>query len=152
MTETELGQVHQGLNIRIRRTAKGITQDALALLLGTKSQRISEIEQMSVIDDKILGNIAKALDTDVKWFKTYNPLDVKGYVNLSTNNNTSTDTSTQENIQQQHIDTQIINPVDAVIEMMNVAFDRERALLKEIAEKDKKIALLEQEMKFNGKK
>lgn len=39
--------------------------------MGFTPQWLSKVEEMRTIDDQLLDKIAKALDTDVNWFKMH---------------------------------------------------------------------------------
>lgn len=85
-------KIHQGTNVKIRRTVKNYTQEYLAELIGISQKNLSDIEKQSTIDDEMLNKIAKALDTDVQWFKLNDPDNVGRY-NITTITNNSSETS-----------------------------------------------------------
>lgn len=69
----ETKNVHHGQNIRLARTWKNMTQETLADKLDIYQTDISALEQKEIIDDEILGKIAKAMDVPVDFFKEFEP-------------------------------------------------------------------------------
>lgn len=158
MVETT-SNVHQGVNVRIRRVTRRLTQNDLAEVLGFTPQRLSDVEKMKVIESSLLDKIAKALDTDVEWFKTYDPEnDIKAYVDNSTNT-----ISDNQNVigNNSNVKSETINnyPVEEIIKVTNEAlalqdkhYKQQLALVRELAEKEKEIALLKLEIELTNKK
>lgn len=131
--------VHHGRNIKLARNWKNITQEALAELLNLKAGqgRISELEMEETIDDKILDDIAKALDVPVDFLKNFQLEGVlKSFVQ---NEPTMTSDNSSAIVGQADQAEQIINnnyPIDKVVEM----YDR---LMKE---KDEQTARFEKQI------
>lgn len=144
-------KIHQGGNVRRRRNDKGYTQEYMSEMTGIPLRKFTEIESSEEIDDKTLDKIAKVLDTDINWFKSFDPInDVAVYNNHAASTNTSTETSTQNNNQG---DVTIYYPIDEVIKVTDKAlalqkdrYESETVLLKQLHEKELRITLLEKEL------
>jgi len=67
-------RIHQGRNIKRFREMLGIKQEALALELGDdwNQKKISLLEQKDVIDDGLLGQVAKVLKINPDAIKNFN--------------------------------------------------------------------------------
>lgn len=83
----ETKNVHHGQNIRLARTWKNMTQETLADKLDIYQTDISALEQKEIIDDEILGKIAKAMDVPVDFFKEFEPeATIKNYAQTNQEN------------------------------------------------------------------
>lgn len=159
MTEKEIKLPHQGLNILIRRTTKRFTLEQLSEKVGISKQRLSEIEKLDIIDDAILDRIAKGLDTDINWFKNYDPInEVDTYIDHSTNTSTASENAQQNNMTGGN-NTTVNYPIDEGIKLIDRALalqkelhEKEILLLKDNFELRLKIALLEQEKELMNRK
>ena len=112
--------VHHGRNIKLARNWKNITQEGLAELLNLKAGqgRISELEMEETIDDKILDDIAKALDVPVDFLKNFQPDQVlKSFTQTENQIDISTSDNSSAMGQGEQIITNYNYPIDKVVEM-----------------------------------
>jgi transcriptional regulator with XRE-family HTH domain len=79
--------VHHGRNIKRIREIQGIKQEALALELGEdwNQKKISLLESREVVDEQLLGEVAKALKVTPDAIKSFNEESV--VTNISCNFN-----------------------------------------------------------------
>ena len=137
---TEKNRVHQGRNVKLIRGWRNITQEGLAFKLNTTQATISKAESEPVIDDEMLENISIALDIPVDFLKTFEFDEMlKSYTMIESTLEINSAEHSNDNIIQQGEQniTNNIYPLDTVKELY------ERLL----AEKDEKIALLQQNNK-----
>ena len=75
--------IHHGRNIKRIREIQGIKQEALALELGDdwNQKKISLLEGKEVIDDALLGEVAKALRVTPEAIKSFNEESAFNYFN-----------------------------------------------------------------------
>jgi transcriptional regulator with XRE-family HTH domain len=83
--------IHHGRNIKRIREIQGIKQEALAIELGNdwNQKKISLLESKEVVDDEILGEVAKALKVPVDAIKNFDEQTAVNFVA-----NTFTDNAT----------------------------------------------------------
>jgi transcriptional regulator with XRE-family HTH domain len=102
--------IHEGRNIKRIREILGIKQDALAIDLGLTQQAVSLLEQMEVIDDNLLQQVAKVLKVPAEAIKNF---DEQSALNIISNTFTSQDTSTLNAINYYPT----FNPIDKIVEL-----------------------------------
>ena len=150
MVETNEKTINQGLNVRLRRTSKMMSQSDLSDLMNISAQKLSNIEKKTVIDDETLNLIAEKLDTDVNWFKTFDPNGLEGYGSTNITNTFSPNDSPQTvaptdsaQVQEQFGSNTIIkNPIKELMELTQIAVAKiEEHHKKEIEMKEKIFAL-----------
>lgn len=119
MEEIKEKQIHQGRNIGIRRNHKGLSQEALSMMLKIDPRKLSAIEKQPIVEDSVLNQIAEKLDTDINWFKTYDPDSIPCYgINIDADSNNDSAMS-MANVKGDY--TYINNPVDELIKATNKA-------------------------------
>jgi transcriptional regulator with XRE-family HTH domain len=116
--------MHIGKNIERICKLTGIKQTDLAKRLNTNQQEISRIESKAEIEDEMLERIAKAIGFPKEIIKAFSDEKLINSIN-------QLDTT---------VIAQYINPIEKIIELYE----------KQLIEKDKRIALLEKQLK--GKK
>ena len=147
-TVSKNSRVHQGRNVKLIRGWRNITQDTLAFKLNTSQAVISRIESEPVIDDEMLENISIALEIPVDFLKTFE-LDeaIKSYVISETTYTNNSAENSHEEINQ-NTGEQNIAKGDQNITNYNYPIDIVKDLYERLlAEKDEKIALLQQNNK-----
>lgn len=151
MEVTKEKQIHQGRNVSIRRNHKGLSQEALSMMLAIDPRKLSAIEKQPIVEDKILNQIAEKLDTDINWFKTYDPDSIPSYgIKIDADQNNDSAMS----MMQKGDYTYINNPVDEIIKATNKALaiqdashKKEIELMNTIFELRLEIELLKQKAK-----
>ena len=125
--------VHHGRNIKRIREIQGVKQEALALELGGEwnQKKISLLEGKEVVDDELMGEVAKALKVTPEAIKNFNE---EAAVNIIANNYNGSDQSSAVNFQC------TFNPLEKYLEQVEKNEKLYEALLKSEREK---IALLE---------
>ncbi|RYY00934.1 MAG: XRE family transcriptional regulator [Gammaproteobacteria bacterium] len=125
--------VHHGRNIKRIREIQGIKQEALALELGEdwSQKKISLLEGKEVVDDVLLGEVAKALNVTSDAIKNFD--DEKTIYNISCNFSDNAVNNNAVNIQN-------INPVDKWLD----ALEENKKLYERLLQSEReKVALLE---------
>lgn len=122
--------IHQGRNVKRFREMLGIKQEGLALELGDdwNQKKISLLEQKEVIDDVLLGQIAKVLKVPVEAIKNF---DEEAAINVIGNNYHDNSTSNVN----YHC---TFNPIDKIVELYDALVKSEKekvALLEKMLEK-----------------
>lgn len=107
-TATQDNEIHQGKNLRLARTWKKVTQTDLADKLGVHQTEISNLESKKTIDDKLLDQIAIAMDIPVDFLKSFDPEEtINSYIvhdiNMTQSDNVSGIMNAQQNIQIQEV-------------------------------------------------
>lgn len=120
MEEIKEKQIHQGRNIGIRRNHKGLSQEALSMMLKIDPRKLSAIEKQPIVEDSVLNQIAEKLDTDINWFKTYDPDSIPCYVFTIDTNTNNDSPMANANLQKGDI-TYINNPVDDLMKVTDKA-------------------------------
>jgi len=69
----EKKNINHGMNTRLARTWKKVTQDDLAYRMGMNQSEVSLLEGEKVIKDETLEKIARALDVPVDFLKEFEP-------------------------------------------------------------------------------
>lgn len=118
MEEIKEKQIHQGRNIGIRRNHKGLSQEALSMMLKIDPRKLSAIEKQPIVEDSVLNQIAEKLDTDINWFKTYDPDSIPSY-NFNIDTNTNNDSAMANVVKGDY--TYINNPIDDLIKVTDKA-------------------------------
>lgn len=107
-TATHDNEIHQGKNLRLARTWKKVTQADLADKLGVHQTEISNLESKKTIDDKLLDQIAIAMDIPIDFLKSFDPEEtINSYIvhdiNMTQSDNVSGIMNAQQNIQKQEV-------------------------------------------------
>jgi len=129
----EKKNIHHGMNTRLARTWKKVTQDDLASRMGMNQSEVSLLESEIVIKNETLEKIAQALDIPVDFLKEFEPEAAIKHYTLNNNEN-------KENVSIYQGDGEQNNtyyPLDTVKELY------ERLL----QEKEKEIASLKEKLK-----
>jgi len=69
----EKKNINHGMNTRLARTWKKVTQDDLACRMGMNQSEVSLLESEKVIKDETLEKIAQALDVPFNFLKEFEP-------------------------------------------------------------------------------
>lgn len=131
--------IHQGMNTRLARTWKKVTQDDLAYRMGMNQSEVSLLEGEKVIKDETLEKIARALDVPLDFLKEFEP---EAFMNTYNQYESKIEITSAENSKDnilQQGEQNITNhyyPLDDIKALYN----------KLLAEKDKQIEQLEKEI------
>lgn len=111
--------IHQGRNVKRFREMLGIKQEGLAYELGEdwNQKKISQLEQKEVIDDPLLGQIAKLLKVPVEAIKNF---DEEAAINIIGNTVTNHDSSSVFNYYP------TFNPIEKIIELYEALVKSEK--------------------------
>lgn len=127
-------EVDQGKNLRLARTWKKVTQTDLADKLGIHQTEVSNLESKKTIDDKLLEQIALAMDIPVDFLKSFDPEEtINSYIvhdiSMTQSDNVSGIMNAQQNIQKQEV---FNYPVEKFTEYFDklLALTEENAVLK----------------------
>jgi transcriptional regulator with XRE-family HTH domain len=134
---TEPGKVHLGRNIKRIREILKVKQQTLATQLGDdwSQKKISQLEDKDVIDDALLGEVAKALNVPVEAIKEF---DDENTVNIVSNNTFENCDLPASIFFNSHV-----NPVDKWVK----AIDEIKSLYERLLQSEKeKVELLKQMM------
>ncbi|HML64725.1 MAG TPA: helix-turn-helix transcriptional regulator [Dysgonomonas sp.] len=101
-------EIDQGKNIRLARTWKKVTQTDLADKLGIHQTEVSNLESKKTIDDKLLDQIALAMDIPVDFLKSFDPEEaINSYIvhdiSMAQSDNVSGIMNAQQNVQKQEV-------------------------------------------------
>lgn len=101
-------EIHQGKNLRLARTWKKVTQTDLAEKLGIHQTEVSNLESKKNIDEKILDQIALAMDIPVDFLKSFDPEEaINSYIvhdiSMAQSDNVNGIMNAQQNIQKQEV-------------------------------------------------
>ena len=120
MEEIKEKQIHQGRNVSIRRNHKGLSQEALSMMLKIDPRKLSAIEKQPIVEDSVLNQIAEKLDTDINWFKTYDPDSIPSYgINIDADSNNDSAMANTNVAKGDY--TYINNPVDDLMKVTDKA-------------------------------
>jgi len=128
--------IHHGRNIKRIREIQGIKQEALALELGEdwNQKKVSLLENKEVVDDELLGEVAKALKVTPEAIRNF---DEEAAFNIIATTFNSHDYSFG------HQCTFNINPIDKWME----ALEENKKLYERLLQAEKeKVAMLEQRL------
>lgn len=136
--------IHHGRNIKRIREIQGIKQEALALELGDdwNQKKISLLESKEVVDDALLGEVAKALKVSAEAIKNF---DDEAAVNIINNIHDNKFDNTSVGM----IYHQTINPLERWLE----ALEENKKLYERLLQAEReKNALLEKMLELTAKK
>lgn len=116
MTDTPV-KIHQGKNVKRFREMLGIRQEALADQLGSEwsQKRISLVESREVVEPKLLQSIAEVLKIPVQVLENFDEQAAITYFNTFNNSNY---THAHEGGTINNVNTQNLDPVNALVEAM----------------------------------
>ena len=122
-----VNRVHQGHNIKRFRDILNIKQDILAEEVGISQQTMSKLEKKSVIDEKTLEKVAKALKIPVEALRN---MPEEGAVNIIANTFNTSDHAF--GVGDQSNDYRVENPIEKITELYEriVELERELALFR----------------------
>lgn len=137
-----LDNAHHGKNVVLARHWKGFTQATLASETGYTQEKISKLEKMDVIPDPELEAIAKAMNVDPDFIRSFKPDEhTKNYNNMvespptNSTTNTVSENSKEEIIQMDQGEVnQVVTNYNYPIEDIKKLYER---LLKKEGEENK---------------
>lgn len=121
--------IHQGRNIKRFREMLGIKQEGLALELGDdwNQKKISLLEQKEVVEESLLGQVAKALKIPVDAFKNFDEEAAVNFIS-STFNDQSVG----------YVGTYNFNPLDKMVELYERMLKEKDELIEKLQRLGKK--------------
>jgi len=127
MVETKSNKtIHHGRNIKRLRDMLGFKQEAIALELDVSQQAFSELEKKEIIEDNILGKIAKVMKVPVEAIKNMTEDSTVNYINTfndTVTNNNGSPFSYNANC--------TFNPIDKIVELYEEKIELYERMLKE---------------------
>ena len=148
MEEVKEGKrIHHGHNVRLARTWKNITQEALADKLNIYQTDVSTLEQKETIDDKMLDKIAKAMNVPLDFFTNFDLGSTMNSYNVNNNETyemtqTNSDTASGNDFVQQKIverEEIIYNPLDKVTELYERLLKEKEQLIERLEKQIEKL-------------